>query len=276
MSTLNTIRNYWNKQPCNIKHSNKEFGSKEYFDEVEKKKYFVEPHIPLFADFGRWKNKQVLELGCGIGTDSINFAKAGAELTIVELSDVSLDICKKRFEIYGLKATFINGNIEEVEDLVNHKQFDLIYSFGVIHHTKTPKNVINCVYKLLKDDGEFRFMVYSKISYKVFWLMMENDTKDINKGFQMVCNQSEAQKDCPMTHIYNFDDIKFKLLDERFTITNIWKDHIFIYDIPNYKNNVYIKDEYWKNMSDDEIQQISKELGWHTMVICSQSKTNQI
>lgn len=61
---MEKIYNYWNSSPCNIKHSTKEIGTKEYFDEVEHKKYFVEPHILTFADFAKWKNKKVLEIGC--------------------------------------------------------------------------------------------------------------------------------------------------------------------------------------------------------------------
>jgi 2-polyprenyl-3-methyl-5-hydroxy-6-metoxy-1,4-benzoquinol methylase len=267
---METIKTYWNNRPCNILHSSKEFGSKEYFDEVESKKYFVEDHIPAFADFSRWKGKRILELGCGIGTDSINFARAGADLTVVELSDVSLDVCKKRFQVYGLNARFINANIEEIDKVLSEK-YDLIYSFGVIHHTVQPKNVINAVYNLLNETGEFRFMVYSKVSYKMFWLMMENQLFDIRKGFDMVSAQSEAQKDCPTTHIYNFDDIRNDLLGQRFEIINIWKDHIFTFDIENYKKNLYVKDRYWKDVSDGEIKELAKELGWHTMVICKKA-----
>lgn len=264
---IETIKNYWNNKPCNINHSKYEIGTIEYFNEVEEKKYFVESHIKDFADFNKWKNKEVLELGCGIGTDSINFAKAGANLTIIELSDESLKLCKKRFELYNLNATFICGNIENLSDYIKNKKFDLIYSFGVIHHTLEPKKVINGIYELLKKDGEFRFMVYSKISYKLFWLMMENNIKDLQEGFKFICKQSESQENCPMTYIYDFDDIQNKLLDNRFEIIKIWKDHIFTYDIPNYKNNIYIKDNYWKNISDDDIKKISKDLGWHTLVI---------
>jgi len=268
---IEKIKKYWNNKPCNINHSLYEIGTKEYFDEIEKKKYFVEPHIKEFADFSKWKNKEVLELGCGIGTDSINFARTGAKLTIIELSDKSLEICKNRFKLYNLNATFICGNIEKISEYINNKKFDLIYSFGVIHHTIEPKKVINEIYNLLKEDGEFRFMVYSKISYKLFWLMMENNIKDLSYGLKYICNQSESQENCPMTHIYDFDDIRNNLLDERFNILKMWKDHIFIYDIENYKKNIYIKDIYWKYISNDEIKKIANELGWHTMVIAKLS-----
>ena len=89
---------------------------------------------------------------------------------------------------------------------------------------------------------------------------MVNDEK-------IILNESEAQSNCPMKHIYSFDDIKNNLLDERFNIIKIWKEHIFIYDILNYKNNIYIKDEYWKNISNEKIKELVPELGWHTMVI---------
>ena len=92
MSVLEQVREYWDRRPCNIRHSPKPVGTREYFDEVEARKYFVEQHIPNFAQFEKWRGKRVLEIGCGIGTDSINFARAGADLTVVELSERSVEI----------------------------------------------------------------------------------------------------------------------------------------------------------------------------------------
>lgn len=57
----------------------------------------------------------VLEIGCGLGTESINFARAGADLTVVELSQKSLELARQRFTVYGLQARFIHGNAEELD-----------------------------------------------------------------------------------------------------------------------------------------------------------------
>src|SRR3954449_8312209 len=114
--TIADVRNYWDSRPCNIRHSAKPLGSREYFDEVEARKYFVEPHIPGFADFERWRGKKVLEIGCGIGTDTINFARHGAQVTAAELSDESLKVAQQRAEVFGLdgRIAFFHGNGEEL------------------------------------------------------------------------------------------------------------------------------------------------------------------
>src|SRR5947208_7204761 len=114
--SIGAVRDFWNRRPCNIRHSPREVGTREYFDEVEARKYFVEPHIPGFAEFERWRGKKVLEIGCGIGTDTINFARAGAAVTAVDLSAESLKLANKRADVFGLadRINFIEANAERL------------------------------------------------------------------------------------------------------------------------------------------------------------------
>src|SRR3954471_14430010 len=99
---IERVRDFWNARPCNLRHSPKPVGTREYFDEVERRKYFVEPHIPGFAEFERWNGRRVLETGCGRGPDTVTFARAGAAVTAVELSNESAAIARQRLELYGL------------------------------------------------------------------------------------------------------------------------------------------------------------------------------
>src|SRR6202521_4405537 len=98
------VRDYWNARPCNLRHSTAAIGSRQYFEEVEARKYMVEPHIPGFAEFERWRGKKVLEIGCGIGTDTVNFARHGARVTSVDLSEKSLEVARQRVVVYGLES----------------------------------------------------------------------------------------------------------------------------------------------------------------------------
>src|SRR5215472_3529612 len=136
-TALANVHDYWNSRPCNIRHSPKPLGTREYFDEVEARKYLVESHIPAFAEFERWRGKKVLEIGCGIGTDTVNFARHGAKVTSVDLSEKSLELAQQRIGVYGLQdqVQFYRGNAEELTSFVPVESYDLVYSFGVIHHT---------------------------------------------------------------------------------------------------------------------------------------------
>ena len=140
-ASLADVQRYWDARPCNIRHSPKPVGSREYFDEVEARKYLVEPHIPGFADFERWRGKSVLEIGCGIGTDSINFARAGADVTGVDLSPESLQVARSARRGDGASTTGFGSSKRERRGALSALEgetFDLVYSFGVVHHSPQP------------------------------------------------------------------------------------------------------------------------------------------
>jgi len=244
------IRTYWNSQPCNIKHSLLPIGSKEYFEEVRQKKYHVEPHILKFADFNAWKDKRVLEIGCGIGTDAIEFVKAGADYIGIDISDASLSIAKKRFEVYNLQGTLLNMDATS-DSLKQLGSFDLIYSFGVLHHYPNVYKIIDSVSNMLLPQGIFKFMVYAEHSWKYAM---------IKQGLA----QFEAQADCPYAEVYTKEKIH-QLLDKKFTVDSIEQDHCFMYQIGPYKQGQYILEPWFEQMPISYRYAVEKELGFHLL-----------
>ena len=261
MAAIEKVREYWNRRPCNIRHSPRSLGSREYFDEVEARKYFVEPHIPTFAQFERWRGKKVLEIGCGIGTDSINFARAGAALTIVELSEASLDLCRRRFDAYGLSASFYHGDAEELSTFVPIEPYDLIYSFGVNHNSPDPGRIIGEIRKYLVDRSELRLMLYSKWSWKVAWIVVGYGGGRFWRAAELIRRYSEAQEGCPVTHIHSIGEIR-RLL-HAFEIVELRKDHIFPYVIGEYVRYQYRRMWYFRWMPSRLFRWLERHLGWH-------------
>ncbi|PWU07455.1 MAG: methyltransferase type 12 [Verrucomicrobia bacterium] len=248
---LEKVRNFWDRRPCNIQHSCAEIGSKEYFDQVETRKYRVEPHIPNFADFSRWKGKRVLEIGCGIGTDAVNFAKAGADYTGLELSSTSLELTKKRFEVYDLKGNFYLGNAEELTEIIPPQKFDLVYSFGVLHHTPKPAEVVKAIKTYLDSTSELRLMLYAKNSWKAAMIEAGLD-------------QPEAQAGCPIAFTYTAEEIR-KLL-KGYEILDLSQDHIFIYQVEKYVQYQYELQPWFAAMPEKMMTALKRNFGWHMLI----------
>jgi SAM-dependent methyltransferase len=251
MVTINDIKKYWDSRPCNIYHSNKEIGTREYFEEVSKRKYFVEPHIIQFANFEKYKNQKVLEVGCGIGTAGQSFIENGAIYKGIDISEKSIDVANKRLNIFNMNGTF---TVENIEEYIPNEKFNLIYSFGVLHHTLNIRKAINNIYNLLEEGGEFKLMLYAKNSLKMF---------KINDGL----DQYEAQSNVPIAETFTNDQI-FELL-KNFKNINILQTHIFPYKIDAYKEYKYVKEDYFECMSEELFKCLEKNLGWHLCITCN-------
>lgn len=249
--SLDNVRDYWNRRPCNLRHGTAEVGTREYFDQVEARKYMVEPHIPAFSEFEKWRGKKVLEIGCGLGTAAVSFARAGADYAAVELSDESLKLARKRFEVYGLKGRFYSGNAEELSQVVPVETYDLIYSFGVIHHAPHPEKIVAEVRKYMGPQSEFRLMLYARNSWKNIL---------IEAGF----DQPEAQSGCPIAFTYNHDEVRALMKD--YDVTEIRQEHIFPYVVEKYVKHEYELQPWFKAMPREMFRALEQSLGWHTLI----------
>jgi 2-polyprenyl-3-methyl-5-hydroxy-6-metoxy-1,4-benzoquinol methylase len=261
------VRDYWNARPCNIRHSPQPVGSREYFDEVEARKYLVEPHIPAFAEFPLWAGKRVLEIGCGIGTDTLNFARAGARVTAVDLSEKSLDLARQRAKLFGLadRIDFRTADAERLSEAVPPEPYDLVYSFGVIHHTPNPERVIEQVRRHFVHAGsEFKIMVYHRRSWKVFWILLTEGRGAFWKLDELVARNSEAQTGCPVTYTYTPESARTLL--RGFRVESMFVDHIFPYRIRDYVQYRYVKNCYFRFLPPAVFRAMERRWGWHLCV----------
>ena len=262
---IESVKAYWNNRPCNIRHSPKPVATREYFDEVEHRKYFVEPHIPRFAQFARWRGKSVLEIGCGIGTDTINFARHGASVTAVELSDASIEIARQRAQVYGLQNSirFYHGNAEELSRLVPVEPYDLIYSFGVIHHTPHPELVIQQMHHYTQPGSTIKIMVYHRYAWKVLSILFAYGKGQFGRLNEMVAKHSEAQTGCPITYTYTRQEGRELLERNGFNVVDLSVDHIFPYRISDYLRYHYVMVWYLRWIPRPLFYWLERHFGWH-------------
>ncbi len=267
-TSVDEVREYWNRRPCNIRHSAQPVGTKEYFDEVEHRKYFVEPHIPEFADFPRWQGKKVLEIGCGIGTDTINFARNGAFVTAVELSEASLQLAKRRAEVYGLQnqIRFHFGDAERLSDFVPVEPYDLVYSFGVIHHTPHPEKVLQQIGRYLKPESCVKVMIYHRNSWKVLWILLSYGRGQFWKLSELIARHSEAQTGCPVTYTYSKREARDLFEGSGLQVTRMSADHIFPYKISDYVEYRYVRTWYFRLMPQPIYRWLERRFGWHLCI----------
>jgi SAM-dependent methyltransferase len=157
------VRAFWQEHPCGTKFSDAEMGTREFFDRVEAHRYGKEWHIPIAADFKSTGGLKVLEIGCGLGTDGAQFAKAGAVYTGIDLTEASIELARKKFELSGLKGEFRVADAEKLD--FADETFDLVYSHGVLHHTPDTEAAVRKIHRVLKPGGRAIIMLYHRGSY---------------------------------------------------------------------------------------------------------------
>src|SRR6266571_5136073 len=157
------VREFWQAHPCGTKFTDAEIGTREFFDRVEQHRYEKEWHIPDAADFAGAKGLRVLEIGCGIGTDGLQFARAGAIYTGVDLTNAAIDLARKNFDSAGLHGEFRVADAEHLD--FPNQSFDIVYSHGVLHHTPDIGAAVREIHRVLKPGGRAIVMLYHRGSY---------------------------------------------------------------------------------------------------------------
>jgi len=162
-------REQWGQDPCGAEYDREhELGTREFFDEVERYRYQeYAPWMPRLMEFEKFRGARLLEVGCGMGSDLLQFARGGARCIGVDLTPRSVQITRHRFKLYGADGSFMISDGEHLP--FQSESFDVVYSNGVLHHTPDTAGAIREVHRVLRPGGVAKIMLYHRNSLN-YWI----------------------------------------------------------------------------------------------------------
>jgi ubiquinone/menaquinone biosynthesis C-methylase UbiE len=158
------IERYWNERIHDLEMTKHPVGSREFFSDLDEYRFDKLHYLPRLVDFNAYRGRELLEVGCGIGTDLVRFARGGAIVTGVDLSQTAIDLAKRNFECNTVDARELRvANAEALP--YDAASFDIVYGHGVLQYTADPGRLVSECHRVLRPGGEAIFMVYNRISW---------------------------------------------------------------------------------------------------------------
>lgn len=163
--TLQQVKEYWESYADRVLLRGAGLEPREHFERLN------EDHQRAYAAANRrllrrdLAGKSLLELGCGMGFDTISFARAGARVVAIDLSEKCLELTRERLDWYGLQAELTLGNAEQLN--FPAASFDVVAARGLLMFTPDPVAVLDQILKVLRPDGRIQAILHKKHSWYV-------------------------------------------------------------------------------------------------------------
>ncbi|HUQ95545.1 MAG TPA: class I SAM-dependent methyltransferase [Bryobacteraceae bacterium] len=163
------VFDFWNEASCGEQLYLGGLSAQDFAAHAAER-YRLEPYIADFAGFEDSRGKKVLEIGVGLGADHQRFAEAGADLTGIDLTNRAVEMTKARFAASGLESALLVGDAENLP--FGDDSFDVVYSWGVIHHSPDTPRAAREILRVLKSGGRFAVMIYHRKSLVGYMLWL--------------------------------------------------------------------------------------------------------
>ena len=157
------VREYWNRHIHDLEITTHPVGTPGFFADLEQYHFEKLHHLPRLIDFDAYRGRQVLDVGCGAGTDLVRFARGGAIVTGVDISASAIELARSNFAQQGLAADLRVADGEQLPFDAN--TFDLVFAHGVVQYTPDSQGLVDECRRVLKPGGDAVFQVYNRISW---------------------------------------------------------------------------------------------------------------
>ena len=209
------VKEHWEREACGTRYASAP-DRKLFFDEISSARYSLEPYIPAFADFPSALGKAVLEIGVGAGADFQNWCTHAFHATGVDLTEKAVALTKERLELNSIPQERYVLQKSDAENLpFDSESFDLVYSWGVLHHTPDTVRAFREVFRVLKPGGVVKAMIYHVPSWS--GLMMYLRCGLARGKFSLTMKEAIfADLESPGTKAYSLDEARSLLLGAGF------------------------------------------------------------
>jgi SAM-dependent methyltransferase len=162
------VREYWDVESCGeIYATGDDLAAR--MGALRRARYDLEPYIESFADFKSGHDRDVLEIGVGMGCDHLRWAEAGpSSLTGVDLTDRAIEFTREHLALQRLTSHLRQADAEKLP--FEDAKFDRVYSWGVLHHSPNTPRAIEEVLRVLRPGGVARVMIYHRWSMTGYML----------------------------------------------------------------------------------------------------------
>lgn len=211
MSPTNAdVREYWNRHIHDLEITQHPVGSPGFFADLDQYHFEKLHHLPRLVAFDGYKDRRVLEVGCGAGTDLVRFARGGAIVTGVDISSSAVELARQNFAQQGLQADLRVADGEQLP--FPGDSFDLVYAHGVVQYTTDPATLVAECHRVLRPGGEAVFQAYNRISWlnalsKLMKVPLEHEDAPVLKKYSAAEFRSLLRR---------FRDVR--IVEERFPV----------------------------------------------------------
>jgi SAM-dependent methyltransferase len=243
-ATVETVKAFWELHVNNEYYTEENRASEAYFREIEGRRYSFHYHLVELFSALQGSHGNLLEIGCGIGVDSIQLAKCGFDVIAVDLTENALVVAKEFAAHRGVSIDFRLGNAEGLA--FPDETFDVVYSFGVLHHTPDIEKAVAEVYRVLKRGGTAHVMLYHRDSL----------VNLVHRLLRLPYESPRSRRDhCPV--VYTFSRRSARKLFSEFSDVSVRAEYPFTF---GFGQLLGTRSPLWFRRA------LGRAIGWHLMI----------